>query len=76
MPENNISSLTEQAGWPQNVLPDSGELCRLYQVPRVKVQQLEGHALVSPLYCFAKLIRLGTISGEVSGWITAHHGAV
>lgn len=67
-----ICGLSEQDGWPTNVLIDPGQVCMLHQLHRVKTSCLEGHALVSLSYCFARLIRAGSILGAVADSMADH----
>lgn len=67
-----ICGLSEQDGWPTNVLIDPGQVCMLHQLHRVKTSCLEGHVLVSLSYCFARLIRAGSILGAVADSMADH----
>lgn len=53
-----LAALTEDAQWPANVVFDNSQKCLLhqlkcllYQLHRIKLRQLEGHALVGLSYC-------------------------
>lgn len=65
-----VCGLCVDNNWPRNVLVDPAERCLLHQLHRVKTRQLEGHALVSLAYCFAKLIRAGSILALASRAMT------
>lgn len=58
--------------WPSNILVDPSQRCLLHQIHRVQVRTLEGHALVSLLYCLANLVRSGTVLPKMSDFIGTH----
>ena len=67
-----LCGLCDQDEWPVNVLLDPSEKCMLHQLHRIRIRQLEGHALVSLSYCFARLVRSGAILGRVVDHMTVH----
>lgn len=70
-----VCGLRLEQQWPQNMLVDPSQKCLLHQLHRAKTIQLEGHTLVSLAYCFAKLIRSGSILGLVSQGMIDRNGA-
>lgn len=58
--------LCEQPAFPENVVLDPSHRCFLHLLHRIKTRLLEGHALVSMMYCFAKPIKNGNLLGRLA----------